>query len=65
MEPNMLGAYGPWAASLVPDGPARLSFRNPDRRDADAWRRRLDGPYLHTPVVMAGRSSSAGVCETS
>ncbi len=27
MEPNMIGAYGPWAAGLVGDGPARLSFR--------------------------------------
>jgi dienelactone hydrolase len=39
MEPNMLGAYGPWAASLVPDGPARLSFRNEKFRDLEAWRR--------------------------
>src|SRR5436305_261775 len=38
MDPNMLGAYGPWAASLVPDGPARLSFRNPKFADLDAWR---------------------------
>jgi dienelactone hydrolase len=28
MENNMMGAYGPWAAALVGDGPARLSFRN-------------------------------------
>ena len=27
MEPNMIGAYGPWAAGLVGEGPARLSFR--------------------------------------
>ena len=27
MEPNMIGAYGPWAAGLAGDGPARLSFR--------------------------------------
>jgi dienelactone hydrolase len=36
--PNMLGAYGPWAAWLVPDGPGTLSFRNPKYRDVDAWR---------------------------
>jgi dienelactone hydrolase len=40
MEPNMIGAYGPWAAGLVGEGPARLSFR--DRRvpaaELDAWR---------------------------
>jgi dienelactone hydrolase len=37
----MIGAYGPWAASLAGEGPARLSFRNPrfTDADADAWRR--------------------------
>lgn len=39
MEPNMLGAYGPWAASLVPEGPARLSFRSPKFADLEGWRR--------------------------
>ncbi|RUL85830.1 alpha/beta hydrolase family protein [Tautonia sociabilis] len=41
MEPNMLGAYGPWAASLIGEGPARLSFRNPRfaPEGLDAWRR--------------------------
>ncbi|QDV32791.1 alpha/beta hydrolase family protein [Tautonia plasticadhaerens] len=40
MEPNMLGAYGPWAASLLGEGPARLSFRNPDFAPAglEPWR---------------------------
>ena len=39
MTPNMLGEYGPWAASLVPDGPARLSFRRPEFQDVDVWRK--------------------------
>lgn len=39
MEPNMIGAYGPWAAGLAGDGPARLSFRQERFRDIDAWRR--------------------------
>src|SRR3954463_9906058 len=39
MEPNMIGAYGPWAASLVGEGPARLSFRQPRFDDVEAWRR--------------------------
>lgn len=39
MEPNMIGAYGPWAASLVGEGPARLSFRNPRFQDIEAWRK--------------------------
>jgi dienelactone hydrolase len=40
MEPNMIGAYGPWAAGLAGESPGRLSFRN--RRftpgNLDAWR---------------------------
>src|SRR6185437_2379980 len=39
VEPNMIGAYGPWAASLAGEGPARLSYRNPKFTDLDAWRR--------------------------
>ncbi len=39
MEPNMLGAYGFWAAGLVPDGPARLSYRASRFQDVEAWRR--------------------------
>lgn len=42
LEPNMLGAYGPWAASLAGAGPGRLSFLNEkftvDR--LEDWRRR-------------------------
>jgi dienelactone hydrolase len=40
MTPNMIGAYGPWAAGLVGEGPARLSFRNPRFQpgDIDGWR---------------------------
>lgn len=41
MEPNMIGAYGPWATSLVGEGPARLSFRNPNftADNLEPWRR--------------------------
>lgn len=45
MQPNMIGVYGPWAASLAGDGPARLSFRN-DRfasGDLEGWRREALG----------------------
>ena len=38
MYPNMIGAYGPWATSLVGDEPARLSFRRPEWNELDAWR---------------------------
>jgi len=38
MQENMLGAYGAWAAALVGEGPAALSFRNPAWADLDHWR---------------------------
>ena len=45
MIPNMIGAFGPWAAGLTGDGPARLSFRNPrfQPRDLDVWRSQARG----------------------
>ena len=42
---NMLGAYGEWAASLVGEEPARLSFRRPEFGDLDAWRRQARERY--------------------
>jgi dienelactone hydrolase len=39
IEPNMIGAYGPWAAAIVGEGPARLSFRASDFDDVNAWRK--------------------------
>jgi dienelactone hydrolase len=56
--PNMLGAYGRWAAEALPD-PPRLSFRQPMFTDAGSWqplarsqfRERLMGPGgAATPV---------------
>lgn len=38
MEPNMLGAYGPWAVSLVPKGPGRLSYRRAGFNDLSNWK---------------------------
>lgn len=35
---NMIGAYGPWAASLVGDRPANLSFRTGKWTDVHEWR---------------------------
>lgn len=35
---NMLGAYGPWAAAIVGDEPARLSYLQPRFQDLAAWR---------------------------
>jgi dienelactone hydrolase len=38
MQPNMIGAYGSWAATLAPDQPGTLSFRSPEWTDIDSWR---------------------------
>ena len=38
MVQTMLGAYGPWAASLVPDEPGTLSLRSGRFPDLNAWR---------------------------
>jgi dienelactone hydrolase len=38
MEPNMLGAYGPWAAALRGEAPGRLSLRSGRFADVSAWR---------------------------
>ena len=37
MTPNMLGAYGEWAAQSLPD-PPRLSFRQSMFKNVDSWR---------------------------
>jgi dienelactone hydrolase len=41
MIPNMIGAYGPWAAGLLGDGPGRLSFRQArfSKSQIDPWRK--------------------------
>lgn len=39
VEPNMIGAYGPWAAGIVGDQPARLSFLQSQFTDVEAWRK--------------------------
>jgi dienelactone hydrolase len=42
--PNMLGAYGEWAAGLAPD-PPRLSFRRANWSDMAAWQRQARQRY--------------------
>jgi dienelactone hydrolase len=60
MTPNMLGAYGEWAAQSLPDVP-RLSFRQPMFDNVDAWRAVARARFLEllsspggaaTPVVF-------------
>lgn len=43
--PSMLGAYGDWAAGIVPD-PPRLSFRRNEFKDVAAWKRQARQRYL-------------------
>jgi dienelactone hydrolase len=38
IEPNMIGAYGSWAAALPGDGPARLSLRRGGWPSLGTWR---------------------------
>ncbi len=38
MQRNMIGAYGPWAVSLVGDDPAALSFRRAEWTEVESWR---------------------------
>ena len=35
--PSMIGAYGPWAASLSGDEPPAFSFRRDEWSDVDTW----------------------------
>ena len=64
MEPNMLGAYGPWAATLVGEAPGELSLRNPRWDDLEVWQaagherlqHRLAAPVVpDTPAVTVHR----------
>lgn len=51
---NQIGIYGPWAAEIAGQGPARLSFRNPQFSDLAAWRelarQRVRDRLLQPPV---------------
>jgi dienelactone hydrolase len=39
VSPNMIGAYGDWAANIVGDNPAQLSFRRDEFKDVTAWQK--------------------------
>ena len=45
MPQNMLGAYGEWAAGILGDEPAALSFRRSEWPDINAWRDRARTRY--------------------
>lgn len=71
MQPNMLGAYGPWAADLVSAEPGTLSLRNERWDDLELWRaaaheqvrQRLAQPPVHEKpqVAVQERYSHDGV----
>ena len=64
MTESVIGAYGPWAAALLGDGPGQLSLRTGNWHDLDAWRaigrarvmEKLAPPPAHDPVVETVRA---------
>lgn len=56
MTPNMIGAYGEWAAQTMPD-PPRLSFRQPMFNNADAWRAVARARYRETLLGPGGAAT--------
>lgn len=69
MEPNLLGAYGPWAAGLRGDELPRLSFRREEFRDLESWHEEARGCLLErlappqipsTPTVETVETRSLG-----
>lgn len=45
IEPNMIGAYGPWADRMYGSEPARLSFRNHQWQHVEDWRREAQARF--------------------
>jgi dienelactone hydrolase len=62
MTPNMLGAYGEWAAQALPEVP-RLSFRQPMFRDVDAWRGVARARFMETLMSPGGAVTPAPVLQ--
>jgi dienelactone hydrolase len=56
--PNMLGAYGTWAAGTLQD-PPHLSFRQPMFRDAEAWRVVARSHFRERLMQPSGASTPA------
>src|SRR5690348_15392244 len=54
--PNMLGAYGDWAAQLAPD-PPRLSLRRPDAPPVPEWQARARQRY-HDALLQPDSGST-------
>lgn len=62
MTPNMIGAYGEWAAQSMAD-PPRLSFRQPMFHDVHAWRPVARARFRETLLGPAGAMTPAPVVQ--
>lgn len=62
MTPNMIGAYGDWAAQSMPD-PPRLSFRQPMFQDAAKWRPVARARYRELLMGPASGGTPAATVE--
>lgn len=51
---TMLGAYGPWAAGLIPEAPGSLSFRSAAWTDATTWTGKARARVLDLLAPPAG-----------
>ena len=51
MDANVIGAYGPFAAQILGDGPAQLSFRNARFDDVDEWRAKARSKALELIAI--------------
>ncbi len=47
--PNMIGGYGPWAAGIVGEQPAKLSFLQDRFGNVDGWRQQARARVLEMP----------------
>ncbi len=60
-QPNMLGAYGEWAANILGDAAPHLSFRQPRFGDVESWRPQARARYREALM----RPDSGGVPQTT
>ena len=58
MEANVLGAYGPFAAQILGDGPAQLSFRRACFDEVDEWRAKARSKALELIALPEARRTS-------
>ena len=62
MTPNMIGAYGEWAAGQMQD-PPRMSFRQPMFQNADAWRPAARARFRDALLAPAAALTPAAVVQ--